>query len=50
MTAALTIQGLKLAFYGVQVLRGVDFAVPQGSFAEVASDTRVQEAYLGRRH
>ncbi len=26
MTAALTIQGLKLAFYGVQVLRGVDFA------------------------
>lgn len=32
MTAALTIQGLKLGFYGVQVLRGVDFAVPQGSF------------------
>jgi branched-chain amino acid transport system ATP-binding protein len=22
----------------------------QGSFDEVASDTRVQEAYLGRRH
>ena len=32
MTAALTIEGLKLGFYGVQVLRGVDFAVPQGSF------------------
>ena len=32
MTAALTIEGLKLDFYGVQVLRGVDFAVPQGSF------------------
>lgn len=32
MRAALTIQGLKLGFYGVQVLRGVDFAVPQGSF------------------
>lgn len=32
MTAALTIRDLKLGFYGVQVLRGVDFAVPQGSF------------------
>jgi branched-chain amino acid transport system ATP-binding protein len=32
VTAALTIEGLKLAFYGVHVLRGVDFAVPQGSF------------------
>jgi branched-chain amino acid transport system ATP-binding protein len=32
MTAALTIEGLKLDFYGVHVLRGVDFAVPAGSF------------------
>ncbi|TAJ31561.1 ABC transporter ATP-binding protein [Bosea sp. (in: a-proteobacteria)] len=32
MTAALTIEGLTLAFYGVHVLRGVDFAVPEGSF------------------
>ncbi|AOO83839.1 ABC transporter ATP-binding protein [Bosea vaviloviae] len=32
MTAALTIAGLKLDFYGVHVLRGVDFAVPAGSF------------------
>ncbi len=32
MNAALTIAGLKLSFYGVHVLRGVDFAVPEGSF------------------
>ncbi|POR49971.1 ABC transporter ATP-binding protein [Bosea psychrotolerans] len=32
MTAALTIDGLKLDFYGVHVLRGVDFTVPAGSF------------------
>ncbi len=32
MSAALAITGLKLDFYGVQVLRGVDFAVPAGSF------------------
>jgi branched-chain amino acid transport system ATP-binding protein len=32
VSAALAITGLKLDFYGVQVLRGVDFAVPAGSF------------------
>ncbi|AMJ62735.1 ABC transporter ATP-binding protein [Bosea sp. PAMC 26642] len=32
MKAALTIDGLKLDFYGVHVLRGVDLAVPEGSF------------------
>ncbi|PZN97686.1 MAG: ABC transporter ATP-binding protein [Hyphomicrobiales bacterium] len=32
MTAALRIEGLKLDFYGVHVLRGVDLVVPEGSF------------------
>lgn len=32
MSAALRIEGLTLSFYGVPVLRGVDFAVPDGSF------------------
>jgi branched-chain amino acid transport system ATP-binding protein len=32
MTALLTVTDLKLDFYGVHVLRGVDFAVPAGSF------------------
>jgi ABC-type branched-subunit amino acid transport system ATPase component len=32
MTALLTVSDLKLDFYGVHVLRGVDFAVPAGSF------------------
>lgn len=32
MTAALRIAGLKLDFYGVHVLRGVDLDVPAGSF------------------
>ncbi len=32
MTAALRIEGLKLDFYGVHVLRGVDLEVPEKSF------------------
>lgn len=32
MTSLLTVTGLKLDFYGVHVLRGVDLAVPAGSF------------------
>jgi branched-chain amino acid transport system ATP-binding protein len=32
MTASLRITGLKLDFYGVHVLRGVDLEVPSGSF------------------
>jgi branched-chain amino acid transport system ATP-binding protein len=32
VSASLAISGLKLDFYGVHVLRGVDFAVPAGSF------------------
>lgn len=32
MTAALRIEGLKLDFYGVHVLRGVDLEVPENSF------------------
>lgn len=32
MTALLTVTDLKLDFYGVHVLRGVDFSVPSGSF------------------
>ncbi|KQU50061.1 ABC transporter ATP-binding protein [Bosea sp. Leaf344] len=32
MTASLRITGLKLDFYGVHVLRGVDLEVPEGSF------------------
>lgn len=32
MTPILTVEDLTLSFYGVQVLRGVSLAVPQGSF------------------
>jgi branched-chain amino acid transport system ATP-binding protein len=32
MTAALTVEGLRIDFYGVEVLRGVDFTVADGSF------------------